>query len=91
MKNGSQCRIYSNVSKSEYALLGDICRRVGFRSIYQLLQTLVRCFLRYANTDEYDKEETSLGLEVEQMFDSFMDGPTHVKSYTTNHHSKIDY
>ena len=90
-KEGHPYRIYSNVSKREYALLKDICRRVGFRSIYQLMQTLVRCLLRYADTAAYRKEDKSLGVEVEEMFDSFLDGPTYTKSYTTEHHSRIDY
>ena len=91
MTEGTQHRLHCRVSEKEYILLREICSRAGFQSIYQLIQTLVRCFLRYANTGSYRKEETSLGREIEQMFDSCMDSPTHVRSYTTDHHSKIDY
>lgn len=72
MKERHPHRIYSNVSQREYELLQQICRDYRFRSIYHLLQTLVRMFLRYANTESYRQEETSVGKEIEEMFDELI-------------------
>ena len=77
-------RIYSNVSKEEYILLRTICRQYGFRSIYQLIQTLIHTYLRYAKTEEYEEEPYSLSKEVEDMFDEMMEEQERIKSYQTD-------
>ena len=75
MKEKLSHRIYSNVSAREFALLQTLCKEYGFKSIYCLIQTLVRALLRYANTSAYEDEEFSLGKEVEDMFDEMLSTP----------------
>lgn len=75
MKEKHPHRIYSNVSAREFALLQALCKDYGFKSIYNLMQTLVRALLRYANSATYEDEEFSLGKEVEDMFDEFLNTP----------------
>ena len=56
----------------------------GFKSIYQLLQVLLRCFLRYAEQGEDpEPEEYSMGKEIEDMFDDMMEPMERQKYYTT--------
>ena len=85
MKNKVTRRIYSNVSEADFAKLNMICAMFGFKSIYQLLQVLLRCFLRYADggVAEEDPEEYSMGREIEDMFDDMMEPIERTKYYTT--------
>ena len=84
MKEKVTHRIYSNVSANDYAKLNMICKMFGFKSIYQLLQVLLRCFLRYAGVEkEPDTEEYSMGKEIEDMFDDMMEPIERQKYYTT--------
>ena len=73
-KNTHPCRLYTKVSKEEQSMLTLLCAEYGFKSLYQLLQTLIRIFLRYANTEAYEKEDESLAKEIEDMFDKLMEG-----------------
>ncbi len=87
MKETHPHRIYSNVSEREYALLVEICHRVGFKSVYALNQALIRAFLRYCNTGAYDDDEdTSIGREVEEMFDNLVDSPESFRVYKYTAH-----
>lgn len=79
-------RIYSNVSDKDFAKLNAICMQFGFKSIYQLLQILLRCFLRYADqgaSRQEEEEEYSMGKEIEDMFDEMMEPVERQKFYTT--------
>lgn len=75
MKKQNKChRIYSNVSERDFQRLSAICAMYGFKSIYQLLQILLRCFLRYADQGaNQEPEEYSMGKEIEDMFDDLME------------------
>ena len=73
-KNTHPCRVYTKVSKEEQSMLTLLCAEYGFKSLYQLLQTLVRIFLKYADTEAYEQEDESLGKEIEDMFDELMEG-----------------
>lgn len=84
MKEKVTHRIYSNISAKDYAKLNMICAMFGFKSIYQLLQVLLRCFLRYAGQEpESEPEEYSMGKEIEDMFDDMMEPMERQKYYTT--------
>lgn len=84
MKNRVTRRIYSNVSETDYAKLNRICIMFGFKSIYQLLQVLLRCFLRYADQgSEPEPQEYSMGKEIEDMFDDMMEPVERTKYYST--------
>lgn len=84
MKQKVTHRIYSNVSEIDYIKLNRICAMFGFKSIYQLLQVLLRCFLRYADQgSEPDPQEYSMGKEIEDMFDDMMEPIERQKYYST--------
>ena len=84
MKHKVTHRIYSNISDRDYARLDRICSMFGFKSIYQLIQILLRCFLRYADQGAVEqKEEYSMGKEIEDMFDELLEPQERKKYYTT--------
>ena len=84
MKSNKCVRIYSNVSERDYQRLQSICAMYGFNSIYQLLQVLLHCFLRYADQGaQQDPEEYSMAKEIEDMFDDLMDQETRPKYFAT--------
>lgn len=77
-------RIYSNVSAKDYAKLNRICVMFGFKSIYQLLQVLLTCFLRYADQGgSRQPQEYSMAKEIEDMFDEMMEPMERQKHSTT--------
>ena len=85
MKQKVTHRIYSNVSDRDFARLSRICHTFGFKSVYQLIQILLRCFLRYADAANHqaDREEYSMGKEIEEMFDDMMIPQERQKYFTT--------
>ncbi len=85
MKQKVTHRIYSNVSDRDFVRLSRICATFGFKSIYQLIQVLLRCFLRYADAANHqaDREEYSMGREIEEMFDDLIEPMERQKYYTT--------
>lgn len=86
MKHKVTHRIYSNVSDKDFERLSRICELFGFKSIYQLVQVLLRCFLRYADqgaSRQEEEEEYSMGKEIEDMFDEMMEPVERQKFYTT--------
>lgn len=85
MKQKVTHRIYSNVSDRDFVRLVRVCHTFGFKSIYQLIQVLLRCFLRYVDAANHqaDREEYSMGREIEEMFDDLMEPMERQKYYTT--------
>ena len=75
-------RVYSNVTPADYRRLQAICRDYGFKSIYQLLQTLLRCLLRHTGHILED-EEYSMGNEISEMFEEMMEPAERQKYYST--------
>lgn len=65
-----------------------LCADYGFRSTYQLMQTLVRTLLRYADSAAYEEEEQSLGKEIEDMFSDMMTEQERTKAYTSDRRRK---
>lgn len=85
MKNKVTHRIYSNISDRDFMRLSRICAMFGFKSIYQFIQILLRCFLKYADSANHsvEPEEYSMGREIEEMFDDMMEPVERQKYYTT--------
>lgn len=54
-----------------------------FRSVYQLVQTLVVCFIRHIDTVRDMEYERSYGVEIDEMFDEFMAPQAKSKAFTT--------
>nr|DAM03160.1 MAG TPA: hypothetical protein [Caudoviricetes sp.] len=66
-KNYTKQKIDTYVSIQDITRLKSICGEYGFKSIYQLLQYLVYCFLRVADPDN-DITTEPLPIEIEEMF-----------------------
>lgn len=77
-------RLYTKVSEQEFRMIRRICADYGFKSTYKLMQALIRALLRYADTGAYEEDDTSLGKEVEEMFDEMMAEQPRIRSYTTD-------
>ena len=75
-------RVYSNITDSDFRKLQKICKDYGFKSIYQLLQTLLRCLLRHTG-HQPEPEEYSMGNEIHEMFDELADVTDRKKYYAT--------
>lgn len=65
-KYGKQ-KIDTYVSVEDIKRLKKICKQHSFKSIYQLLQYLIHCFLRVADK-ENDPIDEPLPDEIEEMF-----------------------
>ena len=66
-------RINTKVSDADYAVIQAIVRDYGFRSVYQLMQTLVMTFLRHVDSVRDAEYEEGVGVEIEEMFDEMME------------------
>jgi hypothetical protein len=75
-------RVYSNVTDADFHKLERICKDYGFKSIYQLLQTMLRCLLRHTG-HEPEPEEYSMGNEINEMFEEMMEPVDRQKYYAT--------
>lgn len=62
--------VYTSVSKVDFARLEKIVKAYKFKSIYDLTQHLVYCFLRVADK-EHDTVDAPLPSEIEDMFDGY--------------------
>lgn len=72
-------KIDTYASKEDVARLKSICAKYGFKSIYQLLQYLVHCFLRVADPVN-DPIDTPLSIEIKEMFTDNADWEKHEHS-----------
>ncbi len=75
-------RVYSNITDSDFRKLQMICKDYGFKSVYQLLQTLLRCLLRHTGHTP-EPEEYSMGNEIGEMFEEMMEPSERQKYYAT--------
>lgn len=69
-------KIFSRVSKNDYDRLGMIRQRYGFKSNYEIIQYLMRCFLRVADPDN-DTIAEPIPAEIEEMFDNLSEADRH--------------
>jgi hypothetical protein len=60
-------QIITRVTVYDYKRLEFICRKYKFRSLYEVVQYLIHCFLRVADK-EHDQEIEPLPVEIERMF-----------------------
>lgn len=60
-------KIFSRVSKGDYGRLSMIRKKYGFKSNYEIIQYLMRCFLRVADPDN-DPITEPVPVEIEEMF-----------------------
>lgn len=75
-------KLYTYASTEDIVRLRSICEVYGFRSIYQLLQYLIHCFLRVADPIN-DPIDEPIPQEIEEMFTSNADWgkQPHINSY----------
>ena len=73
-------KIDTYVSVEDLKRLTIICEKYGFRSIYQLLQYLVHCFLRVADP-ESDKTNEPLPHEIKEMFTNNTEWEQHNQTF----------
>ena len=66
-------RINTKVTESDYRILLHVVREYGFRSVYQLLQTLLVCFIRHIDSVRDAQYETGIGVEIDEMFEDMME------------------
>ena len=72
-------KIDTYVSVEDIARLKMICVKYDFKSIYQLLQYLVHCFLRVADPKN-DPIDEPLPIEIDEMFTSNAEWEKHKHS-----------
>jgi hypothetical protein len=75
-------RVYSNITDSDFRKLQKICKEYGFKSVYALLQTMLRCLLRHTGQTP-EPEEYSMGNEINEMFAEMMEPVERQKYYAT--------
>lgn len=76
-KTGTR-KVYSRVTPETYRRLEYIRSKYGFKSVYEIIQSLVHCFLRATDKDN-DQQVEPLPYEVERMFDELSEGEKHVE------------
>lgn len=64
--------IKSRVTYADFDRLNAIKEKYGFKSVYEILNYLVHCFLRVADPDN-DPITEPLPAEIEEMFSGFTD------------------
>jgi len=88
-------KVYSRVTPETYRRLDDVKGKYGFRSVYEIIQSLVHCFLRVADPEQ-DVQIEPVPYEIEQMFSDLSESEKHVEfvkpkrgtSKTLNHESE---
>lgn len=71
-------KVNTRVTPETYRRLQAIARAYGFRSVYEILQSLIHCFLRAADK-EHDQQAEPLPYDVEQMFSEMAEAEKHVE------------
>ena len=69
-------KIFSRVTRADYERLGEIRRKYGFKSNYEIMQYLMHCFLRVADP-ENDPIEEPVPAEIESMFQDLSEADKH--------------
>lgn len=71
-------RVYSRVTPETYKRLNEIKDKYGFNSVYEIVQSLIHCFLRVADR-ESDSQMEPVPYDIESMFDEFSAAEKHVE------------
>lgn len=72
-------RVDTRVSLETYRRLNEVKNKYKFKSVYDILQSLIHCFLRYADPDNDPQKEDPLPKDIEDMFDDMSEGERHVE------------
>ena len=71
-------KVYSRVTPETYKRLDEIKSRYGFSSIYEIVQSLIHCFLRVVDPDA-DQQTDPVPYDIEQMFTDLSEAEKHVE------------
>ena len=71
-------KVNTRVTPETYRRLEEIRKAYGFKSVYEIIQSLIHCFLR-ATDKEGDTQAEPLPYEVERMFDEMAQAERHVE------------
>ncbi|MFV0587388.1 hypothetical protein [Bacteroides reticulotermitis] len=77
-KNILTKKVYSRVTPETYRRLSEVKRMYGFKSVYEIIQSLIHCFLRVADK-EHDTQLEELPSEIQEMFAELSEGEKHVE------------
>jgi hypothetical protein len=86
-------KIVSRISAYDYGRLDSIAKEYGFKSIYEIMQGLVYCFLRSMEKNDV-RQPPSIDEEVDDMFRSLSEYEEHPyvkpkRPYTTKDETKL--
>lgn len=70
-------KVYSRITPENYKRLESISKQYGFSSIYEIVQSLIHCFLRVADPD--DPQVEPVPYDIEQMFEELANSEKHVE------------
>lgn len=71
-------KVYSRITPETYRRLNAIKDKYGFSSIYEIIQSLIHCFLRVADPDS-DTQTEPVPYDIEVMFDEMSQAEKHVE------------
>ncbi len=71
-------KVYSRVTPETYRRLDEIKNKYGFGSIYEIIQSLIHCFLRVADPKK-DQQTEPVPYDIEQMFTTLSEAEKHVE------------
>lgn len=87
-KQAKSRRICSKVTESDHKALMAIVRLYGFKSVYQLVQALILCFLRHVDSIRDEEYEDGMAVEIDEMFEDLERPQPRSCSYTTYQYHK---
>ncbi|KAA5415985.1 hypothetical protein [Bacteroides cellulosilyticus] len=71
-------KVYSRVTPETYQKLDAIKSKYGFSSVYEIIQSLIHCFLRVADPTS-DTQTEPVPYDIEVMFDEMSQAEKHVE------------
>ena len=71
-------KVYSRITPENYKRLETIASKYGFNSVYEIVQSLIHCFLR-ASDPENDPQTEVLPYDIECMFNELSEAEKHVE------------
>lgn len=71
-------KVYSRVTPETYRRLDAVKSKYGFNSVYEIVQSLIHCFLRVADPDS-DAQMEPVPYDIEVMFDEMSEAEKHVE------------
>lgn len=71
-------KVYSRITPENYKRLETIASKYGFKSVYEIVQSLIHCFLR-ASDPENNPQTEVLPYDIECMFNELSEAEKHVE------------